>query len=75
MTATVVIPYGGKQVFESVENVIDSVKNLHKDPVTAGTTVIGSTLTSVPRDVMAPLVVVDLYTAGELIIHILKQLI
>ena len=45
MTATVVIPYGGKQVFESVENIIDSFQNFQKDPKSAVSSITGSTLT------------------------------
>ena len=45
MTATVVIPYGGKQVFESVENIIDSFDNFQTDPKSAVSTITGSTLT------------------------------
>ncbi|KAL8609979.1 hypothetical protein ACOMHN_029472 [Nucella lapillus] len=45
MTATVVIPYGSKQIFQSVENIIDSFNNLQSDPKTAISTVTGSTLT------------------------------
>ena len=45
MTATVVIPYGGKQVFESVENIIDSFDNFRTDPKSAVSTITGSTLT------------------------------
>ncbi|XP_076472269.1 uncharacterized protein LOC143301765, partial [Babylonia areolata] len=45
MTATVVIPYGAKQIFLSVENIIDSFKILHRDPKSAISTVTGSALT------------------------------
>ena len=45
MTATVVIPFGGKQVFKSVESIIDSFENFQKDPKSAVSTVTGNTLT------------------------------
>ncbi|KAK7494173.1 hypothetical protein BaRGS_00014646, partial [Batillaria attramentaria] len=45
MTATVVIPYGGKQIFKSVKEIIDSFKDFNKDPKAAVSTVTGNTLT------------------------------